>query len=75
MFYKNYIWLNMFYIKDNINIEKDARAKFCKKNNLKFSAGEIFLGGFHQEKTNILIQACTKTKLNLMLLPEKNNFI
>ena len=35
-----------FYIKDNINIEKDARAKFCKKNNLKFSAGENKIWAF-----------------------------
>ena len=41
----------MFYIKGNIIIEKDARSKFCKKNNLKFSAGENKLFGLHQEKT------------------------
>ena len=31
MFYNNYIRYNIFYIKDYINIEKDARAKLVKK--------------------------------------------
>ena len=63
----------MFYIKDTINIEKDARAKFRKTNNLKFSAGEKQFLGLHQEKKNILIQARRK-KNNMMLMPEKNIF-
>ena len=49
-----------FYIKDYINIQRDARALIREKNNFKFVAGEKNVFGVHQEKKNISTEACKK---------------